>query len=197
MASSDLLTEGSWVVHQGYGTGQVRGSKTKQFGEAPKVYYQIVTPKMTLWVSEETAAAQVRPVAEPKVVKAAIELLKEPAEMLSDNNRTRELQLKAITPFNSMDEIATMICSLRRWKLKNGVLTGSDRQSWDRLTHAFASEWGISLGVEIGAAEKELVSIVEKYHPKDGDKEVEAKKAEKVKKAEAEKVEAEAEKAEE
>ena len=182
MAKKDnLLTEGSWVVHQAYGTGQVRGTKKKHFGDEPKNYYQIVTPKMTLWVSEESASEQVRQVAEPKVVKAAIEALKLPAEMLSDNNRMRELQLKAVTPFNSLDEIAEMLRNLRHWKNKNGVLTGSDRQAWDRLTHAFASEWAISLDADLGTVEKELISIIETAHPKESDKEEEAKQEDKEK----------------
>jgi RNA polymerase-interacting CarD/CdnL/TRCF family regulator len=154
---------GEWIVHTNYGVGQIKSIETKCISGEDKRYYRVETADSTYWLPVEQEDSEVlRPLSSMDELKEAIEVIRDPAEEMSSNHKTRQSRMRRIQKRNTPRGMARLLRDLRAYKRKKkGLLNNTESSVLREVKQRFANEWAVVAGVSNDAAMSRLERLLD------------------------------------
>jgi RNA polymerase-interacting CarD/CdnL/TRCF family regulator len=152
---------GDLVVHPAYGTGRIASIEKKQFSEkSARLYYQIVLPKLTVWVPVDIQqAVGLRLVTAKDDLEQYRHLLRSPPVPLTVNHHRRHLELVNRLKEGSFQGMCEVVRDLTAWGWRK-PLGRTDTVLLQKARSTLQQEWATAAGVSTTEASKEIDSLL-------------------------------------
>lgn len=151
---------GDRVVHPTYGVGSIVRLETKQLGEqAAHVYYEIATPKSTIWVPVDAHPTGLRPITAKSNLVRYRRLLKSRPEPLNHNHQERHLELSERLKQGSFQAKCEIVRDLtaQSWHKR---LSEADATLLRLAREGLCQEWAAVEGVSVFEASQEIEGLL-------------------------------------
>jgi len=147
---------GEWVVHCTHGIGQVLAIEERTINEIRSLYYMVKVADLTIWVPvDENLKSRLRLPTNAAGFREFLSILSEPAEILPDDYRQRNLQLNAMLKDGGVDSRCKVIRDLAAYR-HGRTWSDHDSELMKRTQKILIGEWSFSLSITPHAAELEL-----------------------------------------
>jgi CarD family transcriptional regulator len=155
------LNIGDFVVHPAYGTGRIASIEKKQFSEkSARLYYQVVLPKLIVWVPVDTQeAVGLRLVTAKDDLDQYRHLLTSPPVPLTINHHRRHLELASRLKEGSFQDVCEVVRDLTAWGWRK-PLGRTDTALLQKARNTLQREWATAAGVSTAEAIKEIDSLL-------------------------------------
>jgi len=151
---------GDVVVHATHGIGHIVNLEEKRlFGEAARWYYELSTPKSSVWVPADKNAIGLRPVTTKGELGHYRILLKSRPVVLTKDYRQRNLELAARLKGGSFQALGEVVRDLTAhgWKKP---LSDVDAALLRRVRDNLYQEWAAADGVSASEAAQEIEALL-------------------------------------
>jgi RNA polymerase-interacting CarD/CdnL/TRCF family regulator len=152
---------GDLIVHVSHGPGQIINLAEKQlFGEAQRLYYEVATPKNSIWVlADATATNTLRLVTPPAELGAYEKILKGKPEPLQKEYRLRQLALQTrlkVSTFKALCEVLRDLTA-HGWQKP---LSDVDAAMLRRLRENVSHEWALIRKISLAEANHQIDALL-------------------------------------
>lgn len=148
------------VVHPKHGAGIITGTRMIKLGDQTRRYYCIALVKNDSTVMVRADQLEDSGLRRASVSAAQIsEIMHSEPEMLSDNNRQRENDIKNRLEASESIEIIALLRDLI-WHGRRFKLTAADRRLRDRAQQKVANELSLDTDTDVPSADSELKAII-------------------------------------
>jgi RNA polymerase-interacting CarD/CdnL/TRCF family regulator len=152
---------GDWLVHLIYGVGQVEKLETRPVRGIKQLCYRVRTDNGTFWLPVDNADNQrVRPIAAPKRIQRALEVLRKAPQKMAANFQTRRKRIRKVSLDGDLRTDLKLVRDLNGRHLRKG-LNSTEREAFDSIIKRFLKEWSLSRGIEIQEAHMKLNRFLE------------------------------------
>ena len=153
---------GDHVIHPVHGIGEiVRLQKRRFLDDEPRLYYEVIVDKGTVWVPVENhGAIGLRRLTSKRQLSHYRRVLKSrPAKLNEDHNKRRAELSQRLQhgTFKARCEVVRDLTA-RGWRKP---LRGSDATALQKVRAVLSEEWAASKGVSIEEAEQEVIELLE------------------------------------
>lgn len=154
---------GEKVVHPFHGVGKVVDKEEKKFfDKEAQMYYEVETPKLTVWVPvEDGDNPGLRPLTERSKLPEYRDLLKSPPKKFAKNYRTRQSQIKKLLQDGSLTGMVRVVRDLTALERKKSVLNDSDNRSLRDAYDHLCQEWAAIKGAKVSEASREIDRLLD------------------------------------
>ncbi len=164
MKEARMYSEGDWIVHSQFGTGQIKGVDEKSISGAETLYYRIKTSNSTFWMPvNQMDSKMLRPLSTLEEIQQAIAALQKPPKEMSSNYKIRQIRIQKAQNRNTPKAIARAIRDLRAYRRKKGVLNSTERSAFRSLKQQLAEEWAIVAGIKTELAAIKLEHLLDPH----------------------------------
>lgn len=161
-----MFSEGDWLVHRNYGTGQIRGVEDKNISGESSKYYKFQTEDITIWLPVDDINEElIRPLSSEEEIEEAIAVLRRPPKDMESNFNKRKSRIRKVKKNNEPVAIARLVRDLRERRRQEGGLRAAERRALRSLTKKFVQEWAACLGVKTDTARRKLDRMLRKQQP--------------------------------
>lgn len=151
---------GDQVVHSTYGPGKITAIDEKCLGGQTHQYYVVDTGQLTLWVRMDPVGEDsIRPPIRSFEFKELFNILRSPAEGLSDQHDERKNQLNERMNRRNLANICSVIRDLTI-RSQGHNLNYNDRAVLKHAEDYLLDEWVLSLGTARQTASRELEGML-------------------------------------
>ena len=149
---------GEKVVHPFHGVGKVVGKEEKKFFDKDaQMYYEVETPKLTIWVPvEDGDNPGLRSLTKRSDLPEFRDLLKSAPKKFAQNYRTRQSQIKSLLQDGSLAGMIRVVRDLKALERKKTVLNDSDNRSLRDAYDHLCQEWAAIKGTTVSEASREI-----------------------------------------
>jgi RNA polymerase-interacting CarD/CdnL/TRCF family regulator len=159
---------GDVVVHATYGIGHIVKLEEKRlFGEEARLYYELSTPKSTVWVPVGAGnhSPRLRPVTTKDELVRYRRLLQSRPTVLTKDYRQRNLELAERLKLGSFQALCEVVRDLTAhgWKRP---LSDVDTGLLRRVRENLCLEWAAADGVSIAQAVQEIEDLLNQARKK-------------------------------
>jgi RNA polymerase-interacting CarD/CdnL/TRCF family regulator len=153
---------GDWVVHRQHGLGQIKSLEEKHIGEKTNTYCKIRTPSVIIWLPiEKMNEKWLRPLASPGEIEAALEVLQQAPEPMSDNLNNRKNRIKKLDSNDEPVKIARLLRDLWALKKKKKTLSQAEEEALRHFTNCFLAEWSVCLDGTMEDTKEEFEALLQ------------------------------------
>lgn len=150
---------GDRVVHPEHGLGQIVRLERQQFPGSPaQLYYEVVTAKSTLWVSEEMATASLRPVISGDDLPAYRSVLLSQPATLDQDRRQRQFDVAQRLKQGSFQALCEVVRDLTAQSWRKALNEG-DSLSLRKARESLCQEWAAAADVSVNEASREIEAL--------------------------------------
>ncbi len=154
-----LLKVGDRVAHPEHGLGQIVRLEPQQFpGSPPQLYYEVVTAKSTLWVSEAMAAACLRPVITGDELPAYRSLLLSRPGLLDQDRRQRQIEVAQRLKQGSFRALCEVVRDLTAQSWRKALNEG-DSLLLRKARESLCQEWAAAAEISVSEASREIEAL--------------------------------------
>jgi RNA polymerase-interacting CarD/CdnL/TRCF family regulator len=152
---------GDWLVHLIYGVGQIEKLETRPIRGVEQLCYRVRTDDSTFWLPVDNADNQrVRPLAAPKRIQRAIDVLRKAPQKMAANFQTRRKRIRNVSLDGNLSTDLKLVRDLNGRQLRKG-LNSTEQEAFDSIIKRFLKEWSLSRGIEIQEARLRLNRFLE------------------------------------
>lgn len=168
---NQVYTKGDWIVHLYHGVGQVKGVVKREVEGETLRYYRVKTDNSTLFIPvEELDDERMRPAADKKALKEAMEVLEQlPKEMAPDHNERRR-RIRDVKSDGSLAEMMRLVRDLS-WRRYDKKLNNTEERALRRFKDRLLNEWSVAMGVSKEEARRELNKKLRNNRPEEEEEE--------------------------
>lgn len=150
---------GDRVAHPEHGLGQIVRLEHRQFpGSPPQLYYEVVTARSTLWVSEDLAAASLRPIITGDELPAYRSVLLSRPATLDQDRRQRQLDVSQRLKQGSFQALCEVVRDLTAQSWRKSLNEG-DSLSLRKARESLCQEWAAAAEVSVTEASREIEAL--------------------------------------
>jgi RNA polymerase-interacting CarD/CdnL/TRCF family regulator len=150
---------GDRVAHPEHGLGQIVRLAQQQFPGSPaQLYYEVVTAKSTLWISQETAATCLRPVITGDELPHYRSVLLSPPGMLDPDRRQRQLEVAQRLKEGSFRALCEVVRDLTAQSWRKALNEG-DSLSLRKARESLCQEWAAAAAISVSEASREIEAL--------------------------------------
>ena len=152
---------GDWLVHLIYGVGQIEKLETRPIHGFEQLCYRVRTDDSTFWLPVDNADNQrVRPLAAPKRIQRAIDILRKAPQKMAANFQTRRKRIRKVSLDGDLSTDLKLVRDLNGRQFRKG-LNSTEQEAFDSIIKRFLKEWSLSRGIEIQEARLRLNRFLE------------------------------------
>jgi CarD family transcriptional regulator len=152
---------GDQVVHWSYGPGKIIQLDEKRILGRSDLYYVVQVRDLTLWVPVEGAdRLRLRPPTPKRDFKRLFDILRGPAEQLSEDRLERKTQLSGQLRDGTLKSICRTIRDLSSYSYRK-KLNEYDSALLERARKLLLDEWEMSFSIPAKDAQHELDLLLE------------------------------------
>ena len=161
MEEAHAYSDGDWIVHSRYGSGQIKDVEVKNISGEETRYYRIKTTDSIFWMPvDQMDSDLLRPLSTPEEIHQAIATLQEPPEEMSANYKIRQIRIQDAQTSNTPRAIAQIIRDLRAYRRKKEALNSTERSAFRSLKQRLVEEWAIVTGIKTEKAASNLEDLL-------------------------------------
>lgn len=160
---------GDFVVHPAHGLGRIVGLEEKRLFGEERLYYELTTPKSTVWIPVKVdAASGIRPMTAKADLARYRSILKSRPDPLNPDHRQRHLEIAERMKRGSFRVMCEVVRDLtaRGWRKP---LSDADAVSLRKARESVIQEWAASEGVPVVEATQEIDALLLEARRKHGE----------------------------
>lgn len=155
--SEEMYTRGDWIVHARYGVGQVKGKDKKTLEGKNRTFLRVKTFGGEYFLPiKKWDVSHIRRLSSEYKINKALSIIREAAEELSNDYRTRSKQISEAISDISIYSKAEIIRDLYARK-RSGKLNTGEADLLEKIIDQFLNEWSIVTEQEKSALREKLI----------------------------------------
>ena len=153
---------GDYIVHPTHGVGHIVEIEKRQFSEdGADLYYKVTVPHSTLWIPVEAEITQELRLSTPEEeLDQYREVLKSRANPLSQNHKSRYIELTNRLEQGSFRVICEVVRDLTAWR-QNKHLGSRETEILKKARDRLCEEWATAAGTSTHQATKEIDDLLQ------------------------------------
>ena len=156
--------KGDYLVHANYGVGKISKVETKSIGDEKKKYFTVAGEGSTFFVpTENINPERIRPIASDYLLKKVTKILKDEAEVMSDDHNMRKKYINEIISTPSLENAVALYRDLKMRKILL-KLNDFEETILNKVKNNLVKEWSIVKDWEKEVTEEKIEDIFMNSH---------------------------------